>query len=534
MTRSFGDDRHASPRRAKISKRTVEAIGPEARRYIVWDTELPGFGLRVEPSGKKTFIARYRAGGGRSGKLRQATVGRYGTVTADEARITARKILGAAAGGGDPVGERHETRRIGITVTEVCDWYIGAAEAGRIVGRRGRPIKPSTLAMDRSRIERHVKPLVGRKSVAKLGPHDIEDMQAEIVAGRTAVAVTTQKKGARARGGATTGGEGVAARTLGMLKTIFEHAARKGIIASNPAKGARKLADQKRTMRLSVDQVRALGEAMRSKIDDNPTAIAAIRFMLMSGFRRNEALSIRPHSILASGGVDLRDTKSGPQIRPIGKAAMSVLTAQSASFTNGTWVFPADRGNGHFVGVPKALARISRQAGLSGVTPHVLRPHLRLDRRRTGLLRTRHSWAIGPCVRKRDERIRPSGLGVGSCGGSRRGSDCRCARREARCRCHSALRETARSCLREAMMQDDAADAFTVESEAAVIPEELAATLQLVSDLNEAFYEDARLRVFGSTPASTGTVAKDRAEMFLVLLAISTFLRKALPAVAQD
>ena len=89
-------------RRAKLTKRTVDATRPTAERFIIWDTALPGFGLRVEPSGAKVFIARYRAGGGRAGTRRQATIGRYGTVTADEARAKAKTLLGKAAGGGDP------------------------------------------------------------------------------------------------------------------------------------------------------------------------------------------------------------------------------------------------------------------------------------------------------------------------------------------------------------------------------------------------------------------------------------------------
>jgi hypothetical protein len=145
----------------KLSKRAVDAASPEAARYILWDSELSGFGLRVEPSGYKTFIARYRAGGGRTGVLRQTRFGRYGTVTLDEARTTARRLLGAAAGGADPLGERKRERQAGMTVAEICDWYLEASEAGQLLGRRGRSIKPSTLAMDRSRIEKHVKPLLG-------------------------------------------------------------------------------------------------------------------------------------------------------------------------------------------------------------------------------------------------------------------------------------------------------------------------------------------------------------------------------------
>ena len=131
--------------RGRLTKRTVDAAVPRASRYIVWCGELHGFGLRVEPTGKKTFLIRYRAGGGRSGTLRQATVGRYGTITVEEARATARRLLGAAASGGDPLGDRKKARQAGVTVGEICDWYITEVTAGRILGRKGRPIKASTI-----------------------------------------------------------------------------------------------------------------------------------------------------------------------------------------------------------------------------------------------------------------------------------------------------------------------------------------------------------------------------------------------------
>ena len=127
----------------KLTKRSIEAVKPAASRLIIWDSELPGFGLRVEPTGRKTLIARYRAGGGRTGTLRQATIGRLGTITLDQGRVLARKLLGAAASGSDPVGDKKRARLAGVTVSEVCDWYIREAEAGRILGRRGRPIKRS-------------------------------------------------------------------------------------------------------------------------------------------------------------------------------------------------------------------------------------------------------------------------------------------------------------------------------------------------------------------------------------------------------
>ncbi len=64
--------------------------------------------------------------------LRQTMIGRFGTVTVDEARSTARRLLGAAAAGGDPVGEKKERRQTCVTVAGVCDWYLAAAEDGRL------------------------------------------------------------------------------------------------------------------------------------------------------------------------------------------------------------------------------------------------------------------------------------------------------------------------------------------------------------------------------------------------------------------
>ncbi|HEY5081634.1 MAG TPA: site-specific integrase [Bauldia sp.] len=358
---------------AKLTKRVVDAAPVDKnRRYVIWDADLAGFGLRVEPSGRKTFVARYRAGGGRSGVLRQETIGRLGTLTPDQARAKAKKTLGAAASGGDPVGAVQAARQKGITVAEICDWYLKETGAGRLLGRKGRPIKASTLSTDRMRINAHVVPLLGSKSVQSLGLRDIEQMQADIAAGKTSA--KTPKSGKRKRGGIASGGAGTAGRTLGMLRTIFEHAVRRGMVTVNPAKGARKFADGKRKKRLSLDEIRKFGAAMRTAAADgeNPTALAAIRLILLTGFRRSEALGIRREWVMPGGGVDFPDTKSGPQARPIGRAAMKLLNARLRK-SNEAWAFPGDRGDGHFVGLPKALARVSALAGPTGITAHVLR-----------------------------------------------------------------------------------------------------------------------------------------------------------------
>ena len=166
---------------SKLTKRAVDALTPpEKGQAFLWDSELRGFGVRAIPSGLKTFILQYRNAEGRS---RRIVVGRYGVLTVEQARDQAKIKLGAVAGGADPAEENAGSREA-ITVAELCDWYLTEAEAGRILGRRNRPIKASTLAMDRSRIETHIKPLLGRRQVRALKLADIEGMQSDIAAGK--------------------------------------------------------------------------------------------------------------------------------------------------------------------------------------------------------------------------------------------------------------------------------------------------------------------------------------------------------------
>lgn len=356
----------------KLTKRIVDAlkapkpskVGVKVRETFVWDRELRGFGVQVMPSGLKSFVIQYRTA---EGRLRRSVIGRFGLMTVEEARDLAHEKLVAVSKGVDPVAaEAEDTGR--ITVAELCDWYLTEAEAGRILGRRRRPIKASTLAMDRSRVEAHIKPLLGRRQVGALKLGDIEAAQADIAAGKTAKA----RKGSR--GGATTGGEGVAARTLSTLHAIFEHAARLGKIPSNPAKGVRRLASAPRDRRLSRAEIQRFGETMREAARDgeHPTGLAAIRFLLLTGFRRMEGLGMqRPWLDEEEGAVRFPDTKSGAQTRVIGQAAVDLLLAQPQ--TKSPFFFPADWGEGHFIGVVRVLDRICERAKIADVTPHTLR-----------------------------------------------------------------------------------------------------------------------------------------------------------------
>jgi integrase len=349
----------------KLTKRLINArtTDPE-REQFVWDSELRGFGIRIKPSGAKAWLIQYR---NIHRQTRRMVIGKVGTLTPHEARELARDALASVAKGCDPSSERHKTKDA-VTVSALCDWYLREARKGALLGKSGHRIKDSTLDMDESRIETHVKPLTGKRVVATLTLDDFEKMQAAIAAGRT----TKARSG---RGGAASGGAAVAGRTVGMLHAIFAHGVRRRLIASNPATGVRKSASKRRSRRLSLEEISALGRAMReaAATGENSTGLRAIRAMLLTGLRRMEVLTLRTASIGQTprgGFVTLSDTKTGPQVRPIGQRALALL--QSAA-GNSEWIFPADRGNGHFVGVVKVLNRVCKRAGLSKISPHILR-----------------------------------------------------------------------------------------------------------------------------------------------------------------
>ncbi|MEF2549720.1 integrase arm-type DNA-binding domain-containing protein [Aurantimonas sp. E1-2-R+4] len=167
----------------KLTKRSVDALEcPTKGQAFLWDRETRGFGVRALPSGLKSYVLQYRAPTGRS---RRINIGRHGVLTVEQARNIAREKLVAVSKGTDPA-DVNKASRVARSVAEICDWFTENAESGRILGRRRRPIKPSTLAMDRSRIEQHIKPLIGKKQVRSLSLGDIEGMQADIAAGKSA------------------------------------------------------------------------------------------------------------------------------------------------------------------------------------------------------------------------------------------------------------------------------------------------------------------------------------------------------------
>lgn len=344
-------------------KMIVDARPVPGKAIFLWDGELRGFGCKIEGAGTKSFVLQYRNSEKRKRRL---VLGRFGVMTLEQARDDARIKLGDVARGLDPADEKRAASDA-VTVGQLCDWYLIEAESGRLLGRKRTPIKASTLGMDRSRIETHIRPLIGRRKVAALRLPDIEAMQHDIAAGKTA------KPRGDGRGGATRGGKGVASRSVTTLHSIFAHAKRAGLIEENPALGVRKYPDRRKTRRLSRDEIRELGRALREVAScEHPVGLAIVRLLALSGLRLNEAQSVERDWVADEGFIAFGDTKSGAQIRVIGRPAQRVLSDQPIR-EDCPYVFPSDGGQAHFVAADGVLGRICQRLGWSDVTPHTLR-----------------------------------------------------------------------------------------------------------------------------------------------------------------
>jgi integrase len=349
----------------RIGHREIRALRP---REVFWDAAVPGFGARRQKSEAVGFFVKYRT---REGRQRWHTIGRYGAPwTPETARKEAQRLLGEVVRGADPAADK-ASKRTAATIGQLCDLYLADAEAGRLLTRRKVAKKPSTLSTDRYRIERHIKPLMGSLPVSSVTRDDVDEFMHAVAAGKTAGRAKTPEEQGLAR---VTGGKGTASRTVGLLGAVFTYAIRNRMRPDNPVRGVVRFADGRRDRRLSEDEYKALGEALRKAAVEGiwPAAVAATRFLALTGWRSGEVLALRGQEVnLARRTAILADTKTGRSIRPLPDLACDVLRGLVQL---GVLAFPAARGGGRMTGFPKLWQRIARLGELAAdITPHTLR-----------------------------------------------------------------------------------------------------------------------------------------------------------------
>ena len=352
---------------AKLTKRVVEAAEPQGRDYVVWDDELPGFGLRVFVSGKRSYLIQYRS----AGRSRRYTIGFHGVWTPELARKEAKIQLGRVAQGDNPAEERHLDHKA-VTVKELCELYLKDLAAGLVLGKAGRPKKATTIVTDTGRIHRHIIPLIGTRRVKDLVKADVSGVLKDIMAGKTRVSVKTKKLRGKAN---VRGGVGTATRTVGLLGGILTYAVEAGIIEHNPAHGIRKPKDNVRNRRLDEAEYRTLGAMLRAANQDEKYAITVdiIRQIALTGCRRSEIIGLMWAEVDTEAScLRLAGSKEGASVRPIGLPVVEFMETRRRQKV-GSYVFPGYGDDNAFGSFPNHWEQLFRKSPLSDVTPHVLR-----------------------------------------------------------------------------------------------------------------------------------------------------------------
>jgi integrase len=197
---------------------------------------------------------------------------------------------------------------------------------------------------------------------------DIVRFMRDITAGKTASDVKTKPRGRAI----VEGGAGTASRTVGLLGGILSFAVSEGIIAVNSVRGVKRPADNRREIRLTADQYKALGGALAAAESEgeNASAILGIRLLALTGCRRGEIERLQRDEVdVLSRCLRLSDTKEGKSIRPLGHAAAELLSDLP---NDGPYVLAGNAADKPFMGLPKAWRRIVGKV-LPGLTPHGLR-----------------------------------------------------------------------------------------------------------------------------------------------------------------
>ena len=333
-----------SENRETLTTRIVEALPVSDREIVVWDRELPGFGVRVHPSGSKVYMVHKRSGG----KSRRVTIGRHGVWSLDAARREAGGILARLRNGETPGRPGTETApATGPTIAELAEQYMDEHVAVRC--------KPTTARSCRYIFDAYLLPEFGR---LRLG-----DITADQVA---ALHYRLREKPIMAN------------QVIEVLSRLFNKAAATGDApaAGNPCRFIKKYPTRSCERFLSEREFARLGSVLH-EFEANgkiaTTAAAALRLLMLTGCRRNKILTLRWQDVdLEHHEIRLRDAKTGPRAVPLSPTARQVLAALPRQPDN-PWVISGRAPGTRLGNLHAAWAAVRKKAGLEDVRMHDLR-----------------------------------------------------------------------------------------------------------------------------------------------------------------
>ena len=325
----------------KLTKTAVDNASAGDKETWIWCAELPGFGVRVQPSGRKTYVARYR---NQAHQQRKYTIGRCCDLTPDQARALARKVFAEVADGHDPAAGKSALRSA-PTMADLRDRYLT---------EHAKPFKKQTSAkQDEDNWRRNITPLLGDSTrVADVTRADVLKMVGKMVdrpaAANQCIALLSKAMNL--------------AELWGWRKDM------------NPCRHVKKLRLREHDTILSADQIRTLTATMDDMVDHQeiPSSMAdLVKLLMLTGCRLNEIMSARQEWVDRDLKVlRLPDSKVGQRVIPLPTAAMEIIEAIPA----GEWLIPGRIAKEHLKQPHGMWSRIRVRARLpAGIRPHDLR-----------------------------------------------------------------------------------------------------------------------------------------------------------------
>ena len=288
-----------------LTPRLARESRPGHKDTILFDKTLPGFGLRIHPSGRKVYIIQARI----QGRSRRIVIARHGEMELSEARRRARDMLGRIRAGENPADDIRREKETPI-FREFAEEYL----------RRCDPLwKPSGRKTVRIYLKARILPTFGRMPLDRIGPEDV-----------AAWFDATSKDR-----------PGAANRAFEILRAMMFRAEEWGLRErdGNPCLGIRKNPRKSAARFLDTEELGRLGRALDEREAEWPEAVAAIRLLALTGCRRGEVLNLRWRDI-GDDAINLSDSKTGPRAVPLGEAARTLIETLSGPRDAEACLFP--------------------------------------------------------------------------------------------------------------------------------------------------------------------------------------------------
>ena len=325
--------------RKSLSNRMVDGLRAGDKDVIYWDRELRGFGVRVYPNGVKTYLVQGRGSGG----SKRITIGRHGTISADEARRQGTGLLARIMAGEEPVaGEGN-----GTTVADLAERYLREHVEVRC--------RASTVAGYRMVIGKNVLPPLGKVPLSALSREHVAELHYRLR--KTPVAAND---------------------AVGALSRMLNWAEAWGLVpaGSNPCGLLTRYRTRRPERFLTEEEFRRLGQALDDLEAEGRLpvhAAAAIRLLMLTGCRSGEVLGLRWEDVaLDRDEVRLVDSKTGPRVVPLSPAAARVLEGVPRVAGN-PWVIAGSKPGEPLTHIAYYWYRVRERAGLDDVRLHDLR-----------------------------------------------------------------------------------------------------------------------------------------------------------------